>query len=89
MWHRPRDSSTRGETGVLAAAGLVPGRVSLEHNHVYRILTAGGECLAEAAGRLARKLGSEVAGWSFLLEISFLNGRGRLTGAPSQVLAGV
>ncbi|MCC7008955.1 MAG: ribosome small subunit-dependent GTPase A [Acidobacteria bacterium] len=31
---------------------LVPGRVSLEHNHVYRVLTADGEVLAEAAGRL-------------------------------------
>jgi ribosome biogenesis GTPase len=35
-----------------AAAGLVPGRVSLEHNHVYRVLTAAGEVLAEAAGKL-------------------------------------
>ncbi len=32
--------------------GLVPGRVALEHNHVYRVLTAEGEWLAEAAGRL-------------------------------------
>ena len=36
----------------LRAAGLVPGRVSLEHNHVFRVLTADGERLAEAAGRL-------------------------------------
>ncbi len=35
-----------------AAAGLVPGRVSLEHNHVYRVLGAGREWLAEAAGRI-------------------------------------
>lgn len=35
-----------------AAAGLVPGRVIVEHNHVYRVLTADGEQLAEAAGRL-------------------------------------
>ena len=33
-------------------AGLVPGRVSLEHNHVYRVLTDEGEWLAEAAGRI-------------------------------------
>jgi ribosome biogenesis GTPase len=33
-------------------SGLVPGRVALEHNHVYRVLTADGEWLAEAAGRL-------------------------------------
>jgi len=32
--------------------GLVPGRVSLEHNQIYRVLTAEGEVLAEAAGRL-------------------------------------
>src|SRR5262249_3355927 len=32
--------------------GLVPGRVSLEHNHVYRVLTREGEWLAEAAGRI-------------------------------------
>ena len=34
------------------AAGLVPGRVSLEHNHVFRVLTGDAEWLAEAAGRL-------------------------------------
>jgi ribosome biogenesis GTPase len=39
----------------LAADGLLPGRVSLEHNHVYRVLTAGGEQLAEAAGRIKYK----------------------------------
>jgi ribosome biogenesis GTPase len=33
-------------------AGLVPGRVSLEHNHVYRVFTEAGELLAEAAGRI-------------------------------------
>ena len=32
--------------------GLVPGRVSLEHNHIYRVLTDAGELLAEAAGRV-------------------------------------
>jgi ribosome biogenesis GTPase len=43
-----------GETFVRHATlpGLAPGRVSLEHNHVYRVLTADGEWLAEAAGRL-------------------------------------
>jgi ribosome biogenesis GTPase / thiamine phosphate phosphatase len=35
-----------------ASQGLAPGRVSLEHNHVYRVMTAGGERLAEAAGRM-------------------------------------
>ena len=36
----------------LASAGLEPGRVSLEHNHVYRVLTVDGERLAEAAGKI-------------------------------------
>jgi adenine phosphoribosyltransferase len=51
------------------------------------VLATGGT--ARAAGRLARKLGSEVIGWSFLLEISFLKGRERLEGATCQVLAAV
>jgi ribosome biogenesis GTPase len=34
------------------AEGLVPGRVSLEHNHVYRVMTAEGEWMAQAAGRI-------------------------------------
>jgi ribosome biogenesis GTPase len=35
-----------------AGAGLVPGRVSLEHTHIYRVLTAGGEALARVSGRV-------------------------------------
>jgi ribosome biogenesis GTPase / thiamine phosphate phosphatase len=35
-----------------ASAGLTPGRVSLEHTHIYRVLTAEGEVLARVAGRL-------------------------------------
>jgi len=35
-----------------AEAGLTPGRVILEHNHVYRVMTAEGEWLAETAGRV-------------------------------------
>jgi ribosome biogenesis GTPase len=34
------------------AQGAVPGRVSLEHTHIYRVLTAEGEILARVAGRL-------------------------------------
>jgi len=34
------------------AAGLQPARVALELNHIYRLWTAEGEVLAEAAGRL-------------------------------------
>jgi ribosome biogenesis GTPase len=44
----------------LQAAGLVPGRVSLEHNHVYRVLTAAGERLAEVAGRMKHQAGARV-----------------------------
>jgi adenine phosphoribosyltransferase len=51
------------------------------------VLATGGT--AEATGRLARKLGGTVVGWSFLLEISFLEGRSRLEGAPSHSLAAV
>jgi len=40
-----------------AAEGLVPGRVVLEHNHVYRIRTHDGETLAETAGRLKHRAG--------------------------------
>jgi ribosome biogenesis GTPase len=36
-------------------AGLEPGRVALEHNHIFRVLTTGGERMAEAAGRLKHR----------------------------------
>jgi ribosome biogenesis GTPase / thiamine phosphate phosphatase len=35
-----------------AADGLTAGRVSLEHTHIYRVLTADGELLARVSGRL-------------------------------------
>jgi ribosome biogenesis GTPase len=38
-----------------AGAGLVPGRVVLEHNHVCRVVTAQGERLAEVGGRLKHR----------------------------------
>lgn len=34
---------------------LLPARVGIEHNHLYRVLTAEGELLAEAAGRLRHR----------------------------------
>lgn len=64
--------------------GLAPGRRVLV---VDDVLATGGT--AEAAARLVRKLGGDLVGWSFLLEISVLKGRGRLDGAPSEVLAAV
>lgn len=51
------------------------------------VLATGGT--AAATGRLAGKLGSKVVGWSFLLEISFLNGRERLQGEPCHALLAV
>ena len=34
------------------AAEVTPGRVSLEHNHVYRVFTEDGEWLAQVSGRI-------------------------------------
>ena len=48
-------------------------------------LATGGT--ARAAGQLARSLGAELAGWSFLIEIGALGGRDRLQGAECHVLA--
>jgi ribosome biogenesis GTPase len=39
----------------VAGPAVAPGRVVLEHNHVYRVLTADGERLAETAGRLKHR----------------------------------
>ncbi|HET7599279.1 MAG TPA: adenine phosphoribosyltransferase [Gemmatimonadales bacterium] len=51
------------------------------------VLATGGT--ARAAGQLARSLGAELAGWTFLLEIAALGGRARLAGAPCHVLTPV
>lgn len=48
------------------------------------VLATGGT--ARAAGQLARALGAELAGWSFLLEIEALRGRDRLDGALCHVV---
>lgn len=34
------------------AAGLIAGRVSLEHNHLFRVMTEEGEWLSETTGRI-------------------------------------
>jgi adenine phosphoribosyltransferase len=49
------------------------------------VLATGGT--ARAAGQLARGLGAEVVGWSFLLEIGGLGGQERLEGAVCHVVA--
>jgi ribosome biogenesis GTPase len=43
-----------------AAADVVPGRVSLEHQHIYRVLTERGEHLARIAGRLRHEASTAV-----------------------------
>ena len=48
------------------------------------VLATGGT--ASAAGRLARKLGADVVGMSFLVELTFLNGRERLREWPMRAL---
>jgi adenine phosphoribosyltransferase len=48
------------------------------------VLATGGT--ARAAGQLARALGAELVGWSFLLEIGALRGRERLEGALCHVV---
>ena len=49
------------------------------------VLATGGT--ARAAGQLARNLGAELVGWSFLLEIGGLGGASRLQGALTHVVA--
>jgi ribosome biogenesis GTPase len=43
-----------------AASDLVPGRVALEHTHIYRALTASGDVLARVAGRIRHQAGSRA-----------------------------
>lgn len=43
-----------------AAPDVVPGRVSLEHQHIYRVLTERGEALARVAGRLRHEASTPV-----------------------------
>ena len=58
----PRDLTALGWTPQLAAAfdehrgpDVVPGRVGLEHTHIYRVLTADGDVLARVSGRLRHR----------------------------------
>jgi ribosome biogenesis GTPase len=43
-----------------AAGGLIPGRVALEHTHIYRVLTGEDEILARVAGRLRHQAGARA-----------------------------
>jgi ribosome biogenesis GTPase len=49
------NASREGAFAAHAAAHLVPGRVVLEHNHVFRVRIADGEILAESAGRMKHR----------------------------------
>jgi adenine phosphoribosyltransferase len=51
------------------------------------VLATGGT--ARAAGRLARTLGAQLVGWSFLLEIGFLDGRRQLADAECHAVTTV
>ena len=51
------------------------------------VLATGGT--ARAAGQLARGMGAELVGWTFLLEIAALGGRERLKGAVCHTVAKV
>jgi len=44
----------------LARPNVIPGRVTLEHKHIYRVLTEHGERLARAAGRLRHRASAPV-----------------------------
>ena len=48
------------------------------------LLATGGT--AEAAGKLVRSTGAEVVGFLFVVELAFLDGRKKLTGAPVDAL---
>src|SRR5512132_2447687 len=43
-----------------AASGLVPGRIALEHTHIYRVLTGAGDALARVSGRIRHHAGSRA-----------------------------
>jgi adenine phosphoribosyltransferase len=86
-WERVREEYTL-EYGVDALEAHRDG-VAAGHRVliVDDVLATGGT--ARAAGSLARSLGAELVGWSFLLEISALNGQARLSGARRAVVVAV
>lgn len=83
-WERVREEYTL-EYGVDALEAHRDG-VAAGHRVliVDDVLATGGT--AKAAGTLARGLGAELVGWSFLLEIGALGGDSRLTGARRATL---
>jgi ribosome biogenesis GTPase len=43
-----------------SASNVVPGRVALEHTHIYRLITESGEVLARVSGRLRHHAGARA-----------------------------
>jgi ribosome biogenesis GTPase / thiamine phosphate phosphatase len=54
------DARLSDSFGEYSALGLVPGRVTLEHTHIYRVQTADGEWLARVSGRLRHRATARV-----------------------------
>ena len=86
-WERVREEYTL-EYGVDALEAHRDG-VAAGHRVliVDDVLATGGT--ARAAAALARSLGAELVGWTFLLEISALAGREKLTGGRHASLVAV
>ena len=62
------DERVAAEFAPHAARGLEPARVALEHQHIYRLYTEDGECLARVRGRIrhqaeAREAFPAVGDW--------------------------
>ncbi len=55
------DETWAGAFQRMALEGETPARVSLEHNHVFRVLNADGEQLAELAGRFRHEAAARSA----------------------------
>ena len=45
-----------------AEQGYQPARVIIEYQHIYRVVTEGGELLATVSGRLRHRAGARLAG---------------------------
>lgn len=55
------DAGWSGAFGPLAARGLVPARVVLEHQHIYRVHLGDRDVLARVTGRTRHRLGAREA----------------------------
>lgn len=61
-----------------AADGLIPARVAIEFNHIYRIVTADGEINAQQAGRILHRAGGrrELAAVGDWVAVRVVSGAG-------------